>query len=389
MVAPPAKRARRNERTSGTGTSTHTCTETDAADDSASSPPSHEEAHLSPDLWARVMVYLPYADILNCTLVNRTILQEAAPKVTDVRISTARQMRAVPARRFSGVRRIKIDCLFQDNYDRMQFSREAVGMVVPFLGCFPSLREASMGGTIAHAGRAVYLEYGDRVGGQPLLENERLMRSMLLGLAGAYRTGTIRSNVRISGVLLGTGCNNTNRYDGRPDASWAECAQCLDICNSFPLEEVAAFETNKVRKRRAVRDRYQCQVCLPMVRILKIVMSRTGGKQLLLDPAFFLEQVVFYRRKCYFAALKLLNLLPLIDIDRGDIKLHMAGEHYKMAPRCIEGYLFDELVAAGIPLNKEDFDIIEKPPFRIEESLFNEMVALGIQLKREDFDMLE
>ena len=37
----------------------------------------------------------------------------------------------------------------------------------------------------------------------------------------------------------------------------------------------------------------------------------------------------------------------------------MTGEHYKMKARYIEEFLFDELVATGIPLMREHFDVVE------------------------------
>ena len=93
-------------------------------------------AHLSPDLWAIVLMFLPYRDILRGTILNRTFLREVSPKVRSIRIHTANQMRAIPARRFAGVTDIAIECLFQCSFDQMAFDREAVGMVVPFLCCF-------------------------------------------------------------------------------------------------------------------------------------------------------------------------------------------------------------------------------------------------------------
>ena len=356
-----------------------------AAKRARTEPSPLDETHLSPELWAHVMLYLPYSDILNCTLVNRMVLHEAAPKVTSLRICSARQMRAEPARRFSGARRIKIDCLFQDNYDQMVFSREAVGMAVPFLGCLPALQEASLGGTVMHVGQTFYLEYGDREGGRPLLENERLMRSMLLGICGAYRSGTVSAYAKIDGVLLGTGCSNTDRYDGRPDATWSECAQCVDVCKCFPLEQVASFKTTCIRYRRGIRDRYRCQVCLPMVRILELLLRRPGGRELLLKPTFFLEQVILHRRTDYFCALKVLDLLPLAKITSCDIQDHMAGGLYMAKERYVARYLFDEMVAAGIPLKRGYFEIVQEAPFSIRESVFDEMVAAGMLLKREDF----
>ena len=168
-------------------------------------------AHLSPDLWAIVLMFLPYRDILRGTILNRTFLREVSPKVRSIRIHTASQMRAIPARRFAGVTDIVIECLFQCSFDQMFFDREAVGMVVPFLCCFPALRRCSLGGLLAHAGEMHYLEYGDRVtSGRPNMENERLMRSLLIGICGAYRTGILHREARIDGILLGTGeiaCN--------------------------------------------------------------------------------------------------------------------------------------------------------------------------------------
>lgn len=318
-------------------------------------------AHLSPDLWAIVLMFLPYRDILRGTILNRTFLREVSPKVRSIRIHTASQMRATPARRFAGVTDIVIECLFQCSFDQMIFDREAVGMVVPFLCCFPALRRFSLGGLLAHAGEMHYLEYGDRVtSGRPNMENERLMRSLLIGICGAYRTGILHREARIDGILLGIGCNNTDRYDGRTDATWGDCLQCIDVCKAFPLEVLPTFDTVSMREKRPIRDRYRCQVCLSMTKILKIVLNRPGGRSVLTDPESFLEQVVLHGRRDYFSALKVLKLLPEISVSRGDVQNHMASKQYsETKARYIERWLFDELVSLGIPLRLEDFDEVE------------------------------
>jgi len=243
----------------------------------------------------------------------------------------------------------------------MDFDREAVGMVLPFLTCFPSLRKVSLGGLLEHAGEMHYLEYGDRVtSGRPNMENERLMRSLILGICGAYRTGILHHDARIDGILLGTGCNNTDRYDGRPDASWGDCLQCIDVCKAFPMELLPTFDTVNMQEKRPIRDRYRCQVCLPMPKILKIILKRPGGRAMLTDPMFFLEQVVLHGRQDYYGALKALKILPEISVSRGAVQKHMASKVYgETKVRHIKRWLFDELVSIGIPLRLEDFDVVQ------------------------------
>ena len=320
-------------------------------------------AHLSPDLWAIVLAHLPYSDILNCSVLSCGFLREVSPKVRSIRIHAANEMQAVPARRFAGVTNLTIECLFQDSFgaDHMVFDREAMGMVLPFLTCFPSLRKISVGGLLSVAGEQHYLEYGDRVtSGRPNMENERLMRSLLLGICGAYRTGILHREARVDGILLGTGCNNTDRYDGRPDATWGECLQCIDVCKAFPMEQLPTFDTVSMREKRPIRDRFRCQVCLSMTKILKIILERPGGRAMLTDPAFFLDHVVLHGRQDYYGALKVLKILPEISVSRGDVQKHMASKAYsETKARYIERWLFDELISNGVPVRLEDFDVVE------------------------------
>ena len=77
-------------------------------DTSTSSSP-----HLTADLWALVMPYLPYLDNLRCTAVNRSFLHDVAPKVKEIMVMSSAEMKVKPARRFGGVEDVKVACLYR------------------------------------------------------------------------------------------------------------------------------------------------------------------------------------------------------------------------------------------------------------------------------------
>ena len=120
--------------------------------------------HLTPDIWATVMPFLPYRDNLKCTAVNRSFLRDVAPRVKWITVLSAAEMKARPARRFSGVEFVTVGCLIRngrtmhggDRYGEFdevedpllgyEVDGEVVNLLTPFLCLFPSLKLARAGG---------------------------------------------------------------------------------------------------------------------------------------------------------------------------------------------------------------------------------------------------
>ena len=129
--------------------------------------------HLPPDLWARVMPFMPYSDTLTCSILSRSFLNDVAPRINEIAVLNREEMRVgKPTTRFSGVEGVTIACIFRnpDGYEEpehddgksFEFARlddvktfehlcpevdnVVVSQALPFLLAFPSLSHANFGG---------------------------------------------------------------------------------------------------------------------------------------------------------------------------------------------------------------------------------------------------
>ena len=101
---------------------------------------------LPPEIWANVMKYLPFDNILSCCAVSRSMLHETMPLLTKIQIDKAAQMNLAVASRFRDVTDIHINSLllreihnegmWDDEITEVSFDFESRIRVLPFLFCF-------------------------------------------------------------------------------------------------------------------------------------------------------------------------------------------------------------------------------------------------------------
>ena len=60
--------------------------------------------NLPADIWAKALAYLPYSDVLQCTVANRAFLRRVAPLVERITVFSSSELKTRPAARFSDVK---------------------------------------------------------------------------------------------------------------------------------------------------------------------------------------------------------------------------------------------------------------------------------------------
>lgn len=73
--------------------------------------------YLPADIWAKALAYLPYLDVLQCTVVNHAFLRRVAPLVERITVFSSSELKTRPAARFSGVKYAKIACLLRFSHE--------------------------------------------------------------------------------------------------------------------------------------------------------------------------------------------------------------------------------------------------------------------------------
>ena len=261
----------------------------------------HAKLTLPPEVWADVMQFLPFGDIVSCGAVSRSLLRETMPLLTLLRIDKASQMHLGVASRFRDVTDIHINSLLTEELiDEGSDARdievdiETRIKVIPFISRFlPTLCQVHFGGKNedeedieGFAPADGYFYEGDEV--YPNDGPWASMKAFIDMLSGAYGIGAFPSRLKISGL---TCPNNRNRFGGD------SCTTCQRACKSFPLASVVAFECNgsSISNARSGRP-YGLDVCLPVAEVERIIESRPGGKELLRSDARLLRLLGSGRR---------------------------------------------------------------------------------------------
>ena len=105
---------------------------------------------LPAEVWARVLDYSSFGDILSSSVAETMILREAMPIVTEITIDLPCQMNLTVAKRFRDVTSININSLYsledEVDYKDTNVNYEAQVRMVPFLSRFPQLKRVTFGG---------------------------------------------------------------------------------------------------------------------------------------------------------------------------------------------------------------------------------------------------
>ena len=265
----------------------------DAAVNNNSDDTTIEQLTLPPEMWANVMKYLPFDNILSCCVVSRSMLHETMPLLTKIEINKAAQMNLAVASRFRDVTDIHINSLLLrqvyeegswDEFSEIYFNLESRIRVLPFLFCFVKTLERVHFGAKDQLGNVIELfspanEYfcEDSDEGYPYEAARDIMMAFIDSLSGAFICGALPQHLQISGLC----CPNNSNYS---DFS-GQCGTCQRACKSFPLKSVASsFHCRGSSSENARSGRaFGLDVCLPIAQVESIIETRTGGRELLLS----------------------------------------------------------------------------------------------------------
>jgi len=230
---------------------------------------------------------LPFDDILSCAAVSRTLLHEAMPRLKTLHIDKASQINLTLASRFRDIKVVNVNSLFTlqrhdegtvDEVTSIDIDMETKISIVPFLSQFNSLEHVHFGVKDAE-GRNIdgITITGDQFWeGEQTYPNEGARESMLSFLdllSGAFRSGALRKNLKVSGLC----CPDSTDHHGLRSTN---CETCLRACKRFPLNLVASFDCDgssaDVPGKRHILD-----VCLERAQIESIIESRPNGHELL------------------------------------------------------------------------------------------------------------
>ncbi len=210
-----------------------------------------EKLTLPPEMWADVMKYLPFDNILSCCAVSREMLHETMPLLTKIQIDKAAQMNLAVASRFRDVTDIHINSLllreihnegmWDDEITDVNFDFDSRIRVLPFLFCFMKTLERVHFGAKDNLGNVIegfsptnayFWEESEL--GYPDDPPRDVMMAFIDSLSGAFICGAFPQHLQISGLC----CPDINSFYFR-GSGHRQCATCIRACKSFPLKSVA------------------------------------------------------------------------------------------------------------------------------------------------------
>lgn len=276
-------------RVSGGDSSSKTAKEKLAHDED---PTGTSLPHLTADVWALVMPFLPYGDNLQCCAVSRSFLKDVIPRVKKIAVMFSYEMKVKPARRFLGVEEITIACLLTstDNQSirdvngiysaylfrdfKFTLDSAVVRLSVPFISSFPSLKGVFFGFWTPNLDYHVeYTPHDESFHwfGCDEIEEEELdnggvedivfLQSLLLSICGAYESGAISLDAWIHGC----------RPSFCPEVTEERrCRWCSSYVQCYPLGDICSSGRN----------------CLPAKDVFHMISKRHGGREYLESKEF-------------------------------------------------------------------------------------------------------
>ena len=334
--------------------------------------------HLPPDLWALVMSFMPYSDNLTCSVLNKSFLNDVAPRIKMITVLDREELRfGDPASRFRGVEGASIACIFRDpdGYKRFQhndgksyeFSRWddmvegkelrpevdaiAISRIVPFITNFPVLSKIVFGRLYIFDGIDRFDECWQKkclvlmkwdVGYNKAnicyyagsKRNHSSMRSLEHVIGGAYASSLLSDAVLVYGLPLREGCyyiGDDNQWGNRE-----QCPHCNFFFDTFPLREVIKQASSR---------------CVGASGRVNSMLKRQGGRDLLtsrelildtyLYPRFFEQLANECQKRGLVANISRKVFLECLSDDQNCLKFR-------------SHYIQNALVALGVLLRKAD-----------------------------------
>ena len=347
---------------------------------SSSSPAARVEevGLLPPELWAKVLQYTYFDELITCTVVNKFFLNDVAKQIKNLYIRSGESMDVLPAaiERFSSVESVKIYVIRELVHGIADFHLDvfAMEMIVPFLSRLPSLQLCRLEGKRTGAVRREYITY--EVDNEHLYDHphpDAKWAQLITTVCRAYKTGKISENVSFDGLILNTGIEDHCAWKDVPKLDEyrddVKCQVCDMICSSFPPKEVLGMT-------------YEFIPCVTFENMAKIVRFRDEENSKSIMTAAIISELENVDGQAY--------MCPPDYCTNTCFAMTFHDNHFERLECFIsnggdpnDAAVFDEL------LEKRPCDTFVGNRKIIEKESFDTMKGLGFKLSEDDFWVLD
>ncbi|KAL9184325.1 hypothetical protein ACHAXT_002411 [Thalassiosira profunda] len=229
------------------------------------SPPPSAEVGLPAELWANVMSFAYFDEVLSCTAVSKFFFTDVARQIKRLWIRSGESMDVAPAvvARFTGVEKVDVYAIMdadpEDRNSRFHVDWVALQSITPFLSRLPKLARCYIGtldGIVFDANRGIDF-------GAP--DADVRWAGLIQSVCKAYQMSDLSDDVQFEGLIPWCGdicpwkqtpCIESYRDD-------VPCQICDMICNSLPTREILRLEDS---------------ICIEFENVVKIAICRDGKK---------------------------------------------------------------------------------------------------------------
>ena len=202
------------------------------------------------------------------------------------------------------------------------------------------------------------------------------MLSFIDQISGAFRTGALPRNLKISGLC----CPDCDRYPSN------SCNTCERACKCFPLEAVVKFECRGSSVANAHSGRkYGLDTCIPRNKVESIIENRPGGRELLRCDERLLR--LLGRGRMYRLESSEGKTLYMVKFNDGDLKeIQRVIEYAEIDVRKLSAEKVSYAIARSFAIGESCSVPPKNQRYLSEESLDSLVNKISLPINKRDFE---
>ena len=203
--------------------------------------PSLTTPHVAPpEIWGRVLDFMPYEEVRSTLLVGKIIANKAVKCVRTLNFMKGCQLDGPSTRRFQNVEEVNCLCLMSGQWRSAVLCGDTAIRLVPLLTTFPKMKEVRIAGLVTEdAGNGqtqlVRRSYDPRHCSSPANHRD-LVTVLCQSLLGAFKARLLSQALNSKGDIAEMLVWSDICQDRNGDE--VLCKTCADVCACFPLKEI-------------------------------------------------------------------------------------------------------------------------------------------------------
>ena len=203
---------------------------------------------LPAELWAHVLQFVTFDEVITCTAINKSFLCDVPKQIKVLYVKSGESMDITPAaiKRFSSVERVYIHVIRKIENGIADFHLDVVALknAVPFLSNLPNLKQCILVSCYNDSIVEHYDISREEVYDHP--QSTVKWRDFMVSVCQAYKTGKLSEEVDFYNLLPNNnvGVNGCAWKDIPKLDSYRDdvCQVCDMLCNSLPPLQVLDFD---------------------------------------------------------------------------------------------------------------------------------------------------